>query len=456
MRLALACLVLAALAASAAASVIVVRSNHPAYPVGRTLPDNVRIPLGAGESVTVVGRDGSRVFRGPGAFSPASPVQPGARGGLRRRDSGRLGGISMSALERGRNGGPSVLVVRSSGPSAGQFARGASFPANSVVTLRRGDLLVMLGLQGTLTFRGPGRFTFPPPPPDFVRWRGGHSSQPLPTRVYRRPPNTPFVFDADIERGGILCVASNARAGLWRPGPAAAMATLTLTLSGPDARQHSLQWPAGEQGIEWPDDWPLEDGGVYELRRSDNAAPVRITVRIVRGSTVDIETLGAEMIAQGCDAQVDRLVAGTSLGDAIPIAAESVSPAPTLVDIGRDDSICLAPGARVVLRREDDEDMFLEIRDARGRGAIVDWVRGAGPLPWPANLPLADRARYDLGPSGGAATGHVVFRTLPRGATGEAGDDPVAVANALIARGCQSQLDRLIDASLAEETGPAG
>jgi hypothetical protein len=71
----------AALAAtSAAANVLVVRSAGPSagsYPAGRSLPDNARITLKAGDSLTVLGPSGTRSFRGPGTFSPSAAVRAG-------------------------------------------------------------------------------------------------------------------------------------------------------------------------------------------------------------------------------------------------------------------------------------------------------------------------------------------------------------------------------------------
>jgi hypothetical protein len=71
---------LATAAASAAANVLVVRSAGPsakAYPAGRSLPDNARITLQAGDSVTVLSAGGTRSFRGPGTFSPSAAVRAG-------------------------------------------------------------------------------------------------------------------------------------------------------------------------------------------------------------------------------------------------------------------------------------------------------------------------------------------------------------------------------------------
>jgi hypothetical protein len=77
-------------AASAAANVLVVRSAGPsarAYPAGRSLPDNARIVLRAGDTVVILAGGGTRTFRGPGSFSPtgAQSVRVADAGGRRAR-----------------------------------------------------------------------------------------------------------------------------------------------------------------------------------------------------------------------------------------------------------------------------------------------------------------------------------------------------------------------------------
>ncbi|HEV7660885.1 MAG TPA: hypothetical protein VGO55_13685 [Allosphingosinicella sp.] len=86
-------------AASAAANVLVVRSTGPsarAYPAGRSLPDNTRIVLRAGDMVVILAGGGTRTFRGPGTFSPT-----GAQG-VRTADSGgrraRIGAVRSAGI----------------------------------------------------------------------------------------------------------------------------------------------------------------------------------------------------------------------------------------------------------------------------------------------------------------------------------------------------------------------
>jgi hypothetical protein len=92
---------LAAAAIPAAANVLVVRSTGPsaaAYPPGRSLPDNARLTLRAGDAVIVLGAGGTRTFRGPGTFSPSAAAQaggPGVGGDGRRA---RIGAVRSAGI----------------------------------------------------------------------------------------------------------------------------------------------------------------------------------------------------------------------------------------------------------------------------------------------------------------------------------------------------------------------
>src|SRR4051794_37502591 len=74
---------LLSLAAGAAANVIIVRANGPnarRLGVGAILADYSRFTLGPGDSVPVPPPYGTRIFRGPGAFSAADPIRPAPAG----------------------------------------------------------------------------------------------------------------------------------------------------------------------------------------------------------------------------------------------------------------------------------------------------------------------------------------------------------------------------------------
>ena len=73
-----AALIAAAGSSAALADVLVVRASGPsakAYPAGKTIADNARIALQAGDSLVLLDSRGTRVLRGPGSFTPNGPAQ---------------------------------------------------------------------------------------------------------------------------------------------------------------------------------------------------------------------------------------------------------------------------------------------------------------------------------------------------------------------------------------------
>lgn len=88
-------------AGSAAANVLVVRSSGPsarAYAPGRSLPDNARITLQAGDTLVVLGPAGTRTFRGPGTYSPSAAVQAGPRLASSGGNLARIGAVRNAGL----------------------------------------------------------------------------------------------------------------------------------------------------------------------------------------------------------------------------------------------------------------------------------------------------------------------------------------------------------------------
>ena len=84
----------------AAANVLVVRSTGPsaaAYPPGRSLPDNVRLTLRAGDAVIVLGAGGTRTFRGPGVFSPSAAAQAGGPN-MANGQRARIGAVRSAGI----------------------------------------------------------------------------------------------------------------------------------------------------------------------------------------------------------------------------------------------------------------------------------------------------------------------------------------------------------------------
>ena len=103
-----------AFAGAATAKTLVVRSAGPsakAYPPGKALPDNSKISLQAGDSVTVLGPGSKRTLRGPGTFPTSSASAEGLSMAAARRT--RFGAMRTGDLTL--NPSPWNLDVTQSG-----------------------------------------------------------------------------------------------------------------------------------------------------------------------------------------------------------------------------------------------------------------------------------------------------------------------------------------------------
>jgi hypothetical protein len=111
------------------------------------------------------------------------------------------------------------------------------------------------------------------------------------------------------------------------------------------------------------------------------------------------------------------------------------------VDVARSSNFCVADPAKVTLWRSDPANaVTLNIGGSGGRTRQLSWQPGSSTLPWPSDLPVADRAEYRLSWSGGAAPTALRFRTVPAAPAGL--ED---MAQTLIRNQCQAQLDLFIE-----------
>ena len=123
-------------------------------------------------------------------------------------------------------------------------------------------------------------------------------------------------------------------------------------------------------------------------------------------------------------------------------------PAPGLwdVDTSRSGTVCLAEPDRALLwRPAAAAEATIEVVPAAGAGQPVTWPAGRLVQRWPSQLPIADGAEYSLKRAGSSEPTRLRFKTLAA-----VGDDPTALARALIDAGCEAQLDLLIKAAPEE------
>jgi hypothetical protein len=203
-----------------------------------------------------------------------------------------------------------VLVVRSSGPSASAYAPGKSLPDNARLQLRAGDTVVVLGANGTRTFRGPGNFS-----PSSAVQAGSQTVQGSAGRArvgaVRSAPiipssNPASIWQVDPTQSGTACLVPSIGVKLWRANSGQ---TETLTITGPDGRAQTVQWVAGQAMLDWPSTVSLANNADYQLRLSGSPVPARIHVRTLDRPPQSVQEVAETLIRNQCTEQLDLLVA---------------------------------------------------------------------------------------------------------------------------------------------------
>jgi len=121
-----------------------------------------------------------------------------------------------------------------------------------------------------------------------------------------------------------------------------------------------------------------------------------------------------------------------------------ISAKPSLwdVDVTRTGKTCIADASKLKLWRPNAEaSARLNIRGA-GASQSIDFPSGHASVPWPAKLPVADGGEYQLEWDGSGEPSKVSF-AMVKAPT----DDLVDAAQVLIEKGCQHQLDLLVETS---------
>lgn len=219
-----------------------------------------------------------------------------------------------------------------------------------------------------------------------------------------------------------LRVSIAAAAAALVAGPLAA-APLVVRSLGPSAKSYPPGRAVGETPL------VLKAGDVVTVLAPSGA-------RILRGP-------GTFKVAGGGTAPPfnPRSRFGAMRGDEKP-------PTPGLfdIDVSRGGNVCLADARQALLWRPTSAaEATLELAPAGGSGQKLAWAAGSMMQRWPLALPIADGAEYSVKFANEAAARNLKIKTLAA-----VGDDPTALAKALIDAGCDAQLDLLIKAAPAE------
>ncbi len=145
---------------------------------------------------------------------------------------------------------------------------------------------------------------------------------------------------------------------------------------------------------------------------------------------------------------VDRSTLAMSVGRRSRFGAMrsgEISAKPSLwdVDVTRNGKTCIAEPAKLKLWRPNAEaTATLNIR-AGSASQNIDFPAGHASVPWPATLPATDGGEYQLEWDGSGEPNKISFAMVQAPPS----DDLVDAAQVLIDKGCQAQLDLLVETS---------
>lgn len=214
------------------------------------------------------------------------------------------------------------VVVRSTGPSARAYPAGRQLPDNAQLSLKAGDSVVLLDSRGTRTLSGPGNF---PAVGGSSRVsavstasrilanqtaserRGGAVRGGTPGSSTTRSPNLWFV---DLSKSGTVCIADTNAVRVWRASGAAPAEVRITGASG----SGTITMPQGATVGDWPKALTVTPGTEYTLT-ADGMAPAKVRFVTVPVPT-SLEDTASQLIAKGCNTQLDLLIAQTSTGGA--------------------------------------------------------------------------------------------------------------------------------------------
>jgi hypothetical protein len=209
------------------------------------------------------------------------------------------------------------VIVRSAGPSARAYPVGKQLPDAAQLVLKPGDTLVLLDSRGTRTLTGPGSFAAAGAGArtntgqiagrilantGSSERRGGAVRGAGSAPGEARSPNLWFV---DLSKSGTVCVADPAGVRMWRPS--GAKAAVAKVAGG--GKTETVALPQGVTVADWPAALPVADGAEYTVTL-DGMAPAKIKFAAVPAPE-GIEDAASRLIARGCKAQLDLLIAST-------------------------------------------------------------------------------------------------------------------------------------------------
>ncbi len=169
------------------------------------------------------------------------------------------------------------VVLRARGQVSKEVEVGKPLPTQKMLTLRAGDVLMLLDGRGVRTLAGPGTlvggmFTRSGPALTNRDRVGGVRGSGRPrVAASRSLPLSAWVVD--LANAPAVCLPADRQLVLWRPAGAPA----SLDVQGAAGEARRIEWTADAQQAAWPADLPTDPGTRYRLTNS--AGPRELSFR---------------------------------------------------------------------------------------------------------------------------------------------------------------------------------
>jgi len=209
------------------------------------------------------------------------------------------------------------VVVKSSGPSAGDYPVGRAVDDDATITLRAGDRITILTDDGTRVMQEPGTFRVG----EGATQTRARFSNLKRTRAARRvrtgavrgaeetPGRDPDLWFVNLSVAGNICLLDLERVRLWRPDAEAAQTYRILDMSSDKDLEVAFVQSVSVRALD-PGAMRLREGADYAIfapSQEDGGARPKVEVRFV---TLDPEAdyssparLAAALHENGCDQQ---------------------------------------------------------------------------------------------------------------------------------------------------------
>ena len=221
-----------------------------------------------------------------------------------------LGMIAGTLLATASTGAvAAVIVVRSSGPSAGQYPTGKSLADTSRLLLKGGDTVILLDAKGSRTLKGPGSFPAASiagksSATSFAALVGSSSARRGRVGAVRPPPQPRQLWQASSDLNETFCFVQPNSILVRREDVAKRAAIVVRDLASGKAA--SVNFEPGVQLQSWPTAVPVSDGGRYRIGTGET-----VLRQINPGE--GFADMGSALIRAGCNAQLDVLSTTTAL-----------------------------------------------------------------------------------------------------------------------------------------------